>query len=248
MRIAALSDLHVGRHSRTDAFGHEPACFDRFVAGLLDAHDRVVFLGDVFVADHAWAWGRRFARAELKKALAAAPWLADRLADPRVHYVHGNHDLAARDVLGAAEQLVLGDARFPILFVHGHQFDPIANRALWLANLGTWTTGRIRAMGLASTAQWFEDRDVELKDQRFRGPKGPYAQAANVLCQRARVSAVVMGHTHAARADRVEHGWSLNTGTCSTGRLEYVSIDTARGCATCVIGDRKTAVDLGVSM
>ncbi len=244
MRVAALSDFHIGLDPATDAFGHDPGAFREFVDALLASHDQLVLLGDLFTADHAPRWGPRFASAHLRRILETVPWLVERLADPRVHYVHGNHDLAAAEVLGAAERLVLGDAGCRVLFVHGHQFDPIARRALLLANVGTWTTGRLRAAGLRPLAQFFEDRDVAIKDVRFRGRQGPYAAAANVACRDLGVSAVVMGHTHAARVDTLEHGLSLNTGTCSCGRREFVSIDTARKQAVLVRGFERVRVRL----
>ncbi len=225
MRIAAVSDLHIGLDPATDAFHHDPEAYGAFVDELLATHDRLVLLGDVITADHAWAWGPRFARAHLRRVLGRVPWLADRLVDPRVHYVHGNHDLVARDVLGAAERIVLGE-NVRVMFVHGHQYDPVARGALPLANAGTWVTGRMRAAGVPSVAQWFEDRDVAIKDGRFRGAEGPYARAADRLCAAQDVAAVVMGHTHAARLDATVHGLSVNTGTCSCGRFEWVGVDT----------------------
>jgi len=243
MRVAALSDLHVGLDPRTDAFEAPAAAFAAFFDHLLASHDRVVMLGDVCVADHSAVWGGSFARKRMRRILERAPWLADRLAHQRVHYVFGNHDLAARDVLGAAERLVLADS-YRVMFVHGHQFDPIAAGALVLAQAGTWATGRMRAARLPRLAQWFEDHDVELKDARFRGPSGPYARAADRLCREHDVAAVVMGHTHAARVDAVPHGLSLNTGTCSGGRREYVSLDLARGEGWLVRGFERVPVSL----
>ncbi len=244
MRLAALSDLHIGLDGRTDAFGHETAAFGSFLDDLLATHDRLVLLGDVFTADHAAVWGASFARAQLLRILARVPWLADRLADPRVHYVHGNHDVVARDVLGAAERVELQGARFRVLFVHGHQFDPVARRALRLAQAGTWATGRLRAARAPALAQWLEDRDVAIKDARFRGAQGPYARAADALCSETGVAAVVMGHTHAARVDVVQHGLSLNTGTCSGGRREMISLDLDSGVGTLTRGFERVPISL----
>jgi len=244
MRVAALSDLHVGLDPDTDAFGHAPAAFAAFLAELLETHDQLVLLGDIFTADHAALWGERFASTHLLRILTRARWLADVLLDPRVHYVHGNHDLAARTVLGAPDRVVLGEGRCRVLFIHGHQFDPIARHALLAAQAGTWTTGRLRALGLPAVAQWFEDRDVAIKDQRFRGPSGPYARAAQQLCAEDGVQAVVMGHTHAARMDALPDGVSLNTGTCSCGRREYVSLDLERGEGVLVRGFERIPVVL----
>lgn len=244
MRVAALSDLHIGLDPRHDAFGHEPAVFEQQLRRLRETHDRLVLLGDVFTADHAARWGARFAEAHLRRILVRVPWLADLLQQDDVHYVHGNHDLAAAAVVGAAERVVLDGARARVLFTHGHQFDPVARKALVLAQAGTWATGRMRALRLSGVAQWFEDRDVAIKDARFRGAGGPYASAADRLCRDEQVSAVVMGHTHAARVDRTPHGVSLNTGTCSTGRLEFASLDLDRGTVVVTRGVERIHVSL----
>ena len=83
-----------------------------------------------------------------------------------------------------------------------------------------------------------------MKDARFRGPQGPYARAANALCRDTAVSAVVMGHTHAARIDVVEHGVSLNTGTCSGGRREMISLDLDRGVGVLSRGFERVPISL----
>ena len=86
---------------------------------------------------------------------------------------------------------------------------------------------------------------MEVKDRRFRGVQGPYARAANALCEEEAAQIVVMGHTHAARADRIDRGWSLNTGTCSGGRFQCVSLDLSAKTAHVRRGDVSCAVQLG---
>ena len=116
-----------------------------------------------------------------------------------------------------------------MLFIHGHQFDPIAVKASWAADLGTWSTGRLRAAGLRPLAWWLEQRDVSIKDRRFRGPQGPYALGAQQLIAEHDTPIVVMGHTHVAGLTPLADGVMVNTGTCSGGRTMYVSIDTEAG-------------------
>jgi UDP-2,3-diacylglucosamine pyrophosphatase LpxH len=229
VRIAALSDFHIGAHRHTDGFLHDLAAFGRFLDRLEAEHDRVVLLGDVYQTDHALVPTAAAARRMLARARARVAALAERFDRPPYVHVHGNHDAIAGPALGAPEQLRV-PGRFSALFIHGHQFDPVAVRARWAADLGTWSTGRLRAVGLRPLAWWLEQRDVAIKHRRFRGPQGPYARGAQELVHAHAVPIVVMGHTHCPELTPLgSHGVLVNTGTCSGGRTMWVSIDTERG-------------------
>lgn len=228
MRIAALSDFHIGARRHTDGFRHDLARFERFLDRLEAEHDRVVLLGDIYQTDHApWPTARAAGRM-LARAQRRLPTLAERFAAPPYVYVHGNHDAIAGPALGCPERIRL-PGRFPVLLTHGHQFDPIAVRTPKLADLGTWTTGRLRAAGLRPLAGWLEHRDVAIKDRRFRGPRGPYAAGAERLAREHDAPIVVMGHTHCPSITPLAGGVLVNTGTCSGGRTMWASVDTERG-------------------
>lgn len=223
MRLAAISDLHVGVHPGRDGFGHAVGAFARWFDRLAAAHDRVVLVGDVWQTDHgAWPGSRA---SQLAAARRRAPELAARF--DRHIYVHGNHDAVARTSLGAPAERLLEVDGLRLLFTHGHQFDPVANGAQWLADVGTYATGSLRRVGLARLARWFEDRDIAIKHARFGGAHGPYARGAHSLAQRRRADVVVLGHTHAAELHAEEAAIYVNCGTCSDARREWVSIDTA---------------------
>lgn len=227
MRIAALSDFHIGSRHHTDGFRHDLARFARFLDRLEADHDAVVLLGDIYQTDHALVPTSAAARRMLERARERVGLLAERFARAPYVHVHGNHDAIAA-TLGAPEHVRLGE-RFSTLFIHGHQFDPIAVRAQWAADLGTWSTGRLRALGLRPLAWWLEQRDVSIKDRRFRGPQGPYARGAQRLVHEHGAPIVVMGHTHCPGITPLAHGVMVNTGTCSGGRTMWVSIDSERG-------------------
>jgi predicted phosphodiesterase len=227
MRVAALSDLHIGVTNRGDGFLHDLPRFGAFLDTLEAEHDRIVLLGDIFQTDHGTVPTRASARRHLRRARARVSQLAERFAGPKYSYVFGNHDTIAETELAACEQLCLEDHGVRLLFIHGHQFDPVARSAPLAADLGTWFTGRLRAIGLRPVAAWLESRDIEIKDRRFRGPHGPYTQGASCLARDHDARVVVMGHTHCARIDRIDEGLHANTGSCSRGRLSWISVDTA---------------------
>lgn len=228
MRIAALSDFHIGARHHTDGFRHDLARFVRFLERLEAEHDTIVLLGDIYQTDHALVPTASAARRMLDAARRRVPALTERFATAPYVHVHGNHDAIAGAALGAPERLRL-PGRFPVLLIHGHQFDPVAVRAQWAADLGTWSTGRLRAVGLRPLAWWLEQRDVAIKHQRFRGPQGPYARGAQQLVHEHAVPIVVMGHTHCPDITPLRPGVMVNTGTCSGGRTMWAGIDTERG-------------------
>jgi predicted phosphodiesterase len=228
VRVAAISDLHIGVRAGRDGFGHSIDAFDAWLARLEREHDHIVLLGDVFQTDHVLVPGRRARARELHAARRRAERLVQRFAGPKYHYVHGNHDEIAGVELDAVSSLRLATDGVELLFTHGHQFDPVALGARWLAELGGWATGAIRRAHLVSVARWFEAHDVAIKHARFGGADGPYARGAAALGASERAAVVVLGHTHAAELHQVSGVLYANTGTCSGGRRECVSIDTAR--------------------
>ena len=226
MRIAALSDFHIGSLDRNDGFHHDESAFLEYLDRLEETHDRIVVLGDVFQAEHGWVVGHRVAAAELERARRRVPRLWDRLCTERYVYVHGNHDAAARERLSARHSLRVEADGYAAYFIHGHQFDPLLNGIYPLARTGTWLMGRARWLGLRPVAEWFEHKDIALKHERFKGPDGPYVTAGRRLLAEQRVDVVVMGHTHMPDRVEVDGGIVANTGSCSMGMRMHVSLDT----------------------
>lgn len=244
VRIAALSDFHIGVQEHRDGFRHASAAFSRFLDRLEATHDAIVLLGDIYQTDHAMIPGRHGERRHLARARERIGELARRLEAPPYVYVFGNHDEVAGEVLGATEHASWHADGLGVLFIHGHQFDPVARRAKIAADLGTWCTGRLRAVGLRPVAQWLEGRDIAIKDRRFRGERGPYVLAGRRLARAHRAEVVVMGHTHVASVTAIPEGVVVNTGSCSRERFEHVSIDTRSRMVSLQRGDERVAYDV----
>ena len=240
MKIVAVSDLHIGPVEGIDAFGHQAAAFIAFFDGLLRWADALVLLGDIWQTDHGARRGRVAETEALRAAMGRSAWLVERLANPRVHLVHGNHDRVAAEVLGAHTELRLGRPDHPVLFTHGDRWDAVIGRAPTLSAAGTWICGRLRAAGAAPVADALEDRDVQIKARRVHGPGGPTLCAAHAAARMAGVSTVVMGHTHINLDDtHTDEGGTtrvLNTGTCSRGRFSGVLIDEDAGVCQSLLG------------
>lgn len=230
MRLAALSDFHIGARAGMDEFRHDESAFLARLARVVGEHDRVVLVGDIWQTDHDLFFGPAAAARQLHRARRRLPRLTRAL--DRLDYVHGNHDFVARDQLGARDQLRIEADGCRVLFTHGHQFDPVFARAYAAARAATWFTGRLRRAGLGPLAHYFEQQDIAIKHRRFGHAAGPYAAAARALMRDRGAEFVVMGHTHVAHCHHLPEGTVVNTGTCSHGRFTVVTIDTAARTAT----------------
>lgn len=229
MRLAAISDLHIGARARTDTFGHAEADFLRFLDRLEAAHDVIVLLGDIYQTDHTVLPGRAQERRSLDVARERTRWFTDRAAQAPYVWVHGNHDAITAEALGAETTVVLGEPGCRVVLTHGDAYDPTIRAMPRLSRTGTWFAGRVRAMGLRSVAERLEDQDVQIKARRYGVPEGPYAQAADALMAEHDAQIVIMGHTHVPSLQRTARGQLANSGTCSLGRRMGVSVDTSSG-------------------
>jgi UDP-2,3-diacylglucosamine pyrophosphatase LpxH len=229
MKIAALSDFHIGSTSRGDCFRHTEAGFHSYLDELEAEHDTIVLLGDIFQAEHGASLSRSAKRKELRRAQRYRSGVWTRMQGPRYRYLHGNHDAVAASENSALERLRLEEDGFSVYFVHGHQFDPLLRRFHPVAQASTWFSGRLRNYGLNPIADWLEHKDITIKHAAFQGERGPYVEAARRLLVEQRVNAVVMGHTHIPQRMELAEGIFANTGTCSMGQRMHLSIDTRAG-------------------
>jgi predicted phosphodiesterase len=226
MKIAALSDFHIGSSRRGDCFRHSAADFHDYLKMLEESHDQIVLLGDIFQAEHGPSLSKAGKRRELQRAHNFMPDLWLRMQGPQYRYLHGNHDGIASAGGRIPETLRIDEDGFSIFFVHGHQYDPLLRRAYPLAQASTWFSGRLRALRLHVVADWLEHQDIQIKNEAFRGEKGPYVGAARLLLLEHQVDAVLMGHTHIPQRMDLAEGIFANTGSCSMGQRTHVSIDT----------------------
>lgn len=238
MKIAALSDFHIGSSSRGDCFQHSTEDWSTYLDALEAAHDEIVLLGDVFQAEHGPSLSARGKRAELRRAQAFLPELWERMQGPQYHYIHGNHDAAAARSEGVRESMRIEADGFSIYFVHGHQYDPLLRKIYPLAQASTWFSGRLRRFRLKVVADWLEHQDIRIKHAAFQSEQGPYVAAARALLKEHGVDAVLMGHTHVPQRLDLAEGIFANTGTCSMGQRMHLSIDTK---ARSVVLHKKTA-------
>ena len=95
-----------------------------FVSGDLRRHAVAHFMEPMFEA-----LGQRGLDLVAYSNLAREDEVSARLRGPQYLYLHGNHDAVAGPALAAPERLQLRADDFTVVFIHGHQFDPVFQRA-----------------------------------------------------------------------------------------------------------------------
>ncbi|MDF3069973.1 MAG: Ser/Thr protein phosphatase family protein [Polyangiaceae bacterium] len=226
MKLAVISDLHLGAGDLADGFGHDDGEFLRFLTYLERNFERVILLGDIWETLQSRRLGS--AREELALARAMHPEIAKRFERPQYRYVHGNHDIVA-GVLGVPDELAFEADGVRLLFTHGHQNDPLVARRQWITDLGVWLGGWIRRVGLDAFYRLCAKIDEMRGGISEDGTRCAFQQWAVGEATRREFDIVVTGHTHLAA--RTEHGSRLflNSGSCSEGNLSFLSLDTRRG-------------------
>lgn len=226
MEIAVISDLHLGSGGPTDLFGHDDHEFLRFLSFLEGNFERIVLLGDIWETLTGKAFGDP-AR-ELSLARAHHPEIARRFERPRYTYVHGNHDLVARDVLLAPEQLTVTADGVRVVFSHGHQGDQLASKHRWLSEIGVWLGAWIRRVGLQAAYTFFSRLESLREGAGEESSRCVVRRWALEQASTCAADVIVAGHTHVPV--RAEHGSCvfLNSGSCAEGGLSFLTLDTRR--------------------
>lgn len=226
MKLAVISDLHLGSGGPTDLFGHDDYDFLKFLRFLEGEFERVVLLGDIWET----LTGRRYGSplSELAAAKAHHAEIAKLLARPKFTYVHGNHDIVAA-TCGAPEELSLEADGVRLLFTHGHQNDPIVQSARFVSEMGVWLGAWIRRIGLGPLYQLARKADGLRGGANLDASRCRFQRWAVQVARLRSADVVVTGHTH--KATRAEHGdrLFLNSGSCAEGDISFLSLDTRAG-------------------
>jgi predicted phosphodiesterase len=226
MKIAVISDLHLGNRGACDLFGHDDFEFLGFLGFLEQNFEKIVLLGDVWETLTGRIPG---AAHELRRARESHPEIALRFRSPQYVYVHGNHDWVAGRVEGRPEEVVIESDGVHLLFTHGHQNDGLVAHARWLSEAGVWIGAWLRRSGLRAVYGALRRLDELRQGSERRFTPHGFQRWAIRVAELKRADVVVTGHTHLAT--RAEHGAKLflNSGSCSEGKFTFLSIDTRTG-------------------
>jgi predicted phosphodiesterase len=226
VNIAVISDLHLGSDDETDSFGHDDAEFLRFLGFLEGNFERIVLLGDIWeTLTSKCPWRARRAMIEARER---HPELARRFRRPCYTYIHGNHDIVARDLDAAPEHWSIDAHGKRLLFMHGHGHDRLIRWARHIVELGVCLGGWIRRGGFHTLYQHLDQLDQARSALSLDAGRCSFQAWAMGVGTRVNADIVVTGHTHVPLA--TEHGarMYLNSGSCSRGRFTYLALDTHR--------------------
>ena len=227
MRIAVISDLHLGPGDVSDAFGHSDANFERFLCQLEGDFERIVLLGDIW---ETLTSNRLFDAADgLRRAREAHLPLARRIQQPKYVYIHGNHDLIAAHIDQAPSEWVLDADGLRLVFTHGHHHDWLIRRARWLSELSVWIGAWTRRLGCAAVYRAGYWIDRWLSQPKENSLLDSFHAWAFQLARFRSADVVVTGHTHVASSMLHQERLFLNSGSCSEGHFSYLALDTKVG-------------------
>lgn len=220
MRVAVIADLHMGPPG-VETFGHTDVDFSRRLKYLEDKHDIVILLGDVVetltskkIGNHKetfWSAWKRYPliTARIERGLACGRYL----------YIRGNHDLVAKETVGAIDSFGASDtAGRRWTFVHGHDQD-----SLWNASYGNhlvFLAGWTHRLGVG-----FIHRCSVSIETRRHACTSTFVNNIARFAQETKSTFVVTGHTHHAGRFKAGDAELLNPGECAFGRWGFLSID-----------------------
>ncbi|MBN2154646.1 MAG: metallophosphoesterase family protein [Candidatus Lokiarchaeota archaeon] len=212
MRILVVSDLHLGNGSKSDDFGYGRETFEREARFLEFVEsqnpDRVYLNGDIYEL-----WQARWKK--IKKAHEKLVKVFEN--DPKYIYIVGNHDF---NLTGLYSDEIRTKSGKRVIIAHGFTADP------WMNNVFTrtliWFIGGLERLISPNIDLWphMLRRSGEKSILKKRQTK--YAEKllkTYDIC--------ILGHTHYLDIDTNDVGRIYaNTGTCQTGKLQGILLDT----------------------
>ena len=218
MRIAVISDLHIGAEE------FSPAGFGEFLDHLEREHDEIVLLGDVFECYYPRLPWRGLAEYDRFDRLYEA--ITCRFRSAKYTVLSGNHDGVVRRVRGVPSRTERGGAGYRILLSHGHENEPPYRTSLRsrLVEWYVWLTYRLKRLGFPALYEFSYRREYEMY---MRDGGAVHVEAARGLVEQG-YHVVVFGHTHVERHVELRGGGTyINTGDCVRRRM-YASLDLER--------------------
>jgi predicted phosphodiesterase len=218
MRIAVISDLHIGAEE------FSPAGFAEFLDHLEREHDEIVLLGDVFECYYPRLPWRGLAEYDRFDHLYGD--ITRRFRSAKYTILSGNHDGVVRRTRGIPSRAERAAAGFRVLLSHGHENEPPYRTPLRtrLVEWYVWLTYRLKRLGFPALYEFSFRREYEMY---MKDGGALHVEAARAHVERG-YDVVVFGHTHVERHVELRGGGIyINTGDCIRRRM-YASLDLAR--------------------
>lgn len=227
MDIAVISDLHLGPGDVTDQFGHNDYEFITFLKFLESNFEKIILLGDIYEC----LMSREFGKTEylIKNCQEAHKEIVKRFNTSQYTYVHGNHDQISSKILNTPEDFFIKVGNENILFTHGHQYDSFVQDKRIISEFGAWLGGWIIRIGMLPVYKIFATLEAKYGCGGLDKMKRQFENLAVTSAKQRKADIVVTGHTHLAAKSEYGSQLYLNSGTCSEGNLNFLSINTNAG-------------------
>lgn len=224
MRLAVLSDLHIGVQPSPGGFIRSEKWLLQRLEQLESTHDAILFVGDLFETHGHPIWGLR--KAQVRRLDRHFPRFMRAIKSGRYTVLFGNHDRVLAHTHNIREASCIESDGLRILFVHGHQVDPAYKRFPGLEYTAHWFgiwLGRVRLTPLLRGLH-----SLEKHLNRFLFPPGEsvYRRWPRVLLRGGAADLVITGHRHRWDITSTEYGTFANSGSCVDEKFEALSIDT----------------------
>lgn len=212
MKIAVISDLHIGHSDETHQLGHSDHDFANFLFELEKRYDKIILLGDIFEVEMEIVNSEEDT---YKMSVQEHHAITKRFNSDKYIYVFGNHDCIAKK-FGAVEHYQLRYKGRNYLFVHGHQFDRLYQAVKPRIAL---RGGLCLLLRLKMLYRWTSESlpTVRRENELFQRTAIEYGSDTNY-------DFVITGHTHEPMIIEGDVTY-INSGTCTYGRICYVHMD-----------------------
>jgi len=119
--------------------------------------------------------------------------------------------------------------RYRLTSARGHGFDVYTTFRRKVSEFCAWIGGWVLRFGFKQLYQAMVKFDAIWRGARTNPAADPFQRWAVALAKQRDADVIVTGHTHIGVT--AEHGdrLFLNSGSCSEGRLSYLSLDTKAG-------------------
>lgn len=215
MKIAVISDLHIGHCPTIHQLGHSDHDFSSFLYNLEKVYDTIILLGDIFEIEME----NKLSDTEtFEKTNNEHKIITKRFSNYKYIYIFGNHDLIG-EKYNAKEYFKLSYNNLNYLFIHGHQFDHFYQNSK--KSLSYW--GRLCLKTSKLIYKWVSEESsfgsfsIRKENEKFQNNAIYYAVKNNI-------NVIITGHTHEPKIIN-DKAIYINSGTCTYGRINYVHMD-----------------------
>lgn len=215
MRIAVISDLHIGPPG-LDFLDHSDDSFISFLKNLESSHEKIILLGDIIetlMPKYPGGFEENFWRAWFHRRA-----ITSRFEHPQYTYVYGNHDWIASKLVHAKERLYIHSGGRRMLFVHGHQLDRLYNKNVGeslVYALGWGVRGGLgklyRKLAYLETARHARMMFITKEMKK--------------IISETNSNTLITGHSHSAMIKNFGDILYLNSGHCAFGNKNFLSMD-----------------------